>query len=244
MSFMGRGERPAIDRDSIEDNDFSELYHDVPLFWGRYYYCYVPLDNTYVIMQMIVTFIILIVGAIAFLMSYKTNIVDPIESIKKIFINTHLIVLGVLLAITFVTNRFSKTESDLIRRLVLINAISIIAMLVFLGVKINLDSTYTENKFEEFYIEQNTNEITNKKSKLDIGISSMSIKTEKEYYVDECMNLYNIFKIKSYIILGLHLLLNILLIYQILRVQKIQNKKEKLDKDELILFDEEENIKC
>ena len=190
------------------------------------------------------TFIILIVGAIAFLMSYKTNIVDPIESIKKIFINTHLIVLGVLLAITFVTNRFSKTESDLIRRLVLINAISIIAMLVFLGVKINLDSTYTENKFEEFYIEQNTNEITNKKSKLDIGMSSMSIKTEKEYYVDECMNLYNIFKIKSYIILGLHLLLNILLIYQILRVQKIQNKKEKLDKDELILFDEEENIKC
>ena len=117
-------------------------------------------------------------------------------------------------------------------------------MLVFLGVKINLDSTYTENKFEEFYIEQNTNEITNKKSKLDIGMSSMSIKTEKEYYVDECMNLYNIFKIKSYIILGLHLLLNILLIYQILRVQKIQNKKEKLDKDELILFDEEENIKC
>ena len=57
------------------------------------------------------------------------------------------------------------------------------------------------------------------------------------------MKLYNIFKIKSYGISGLHLLLNILLIYQVLKVEKIQNKKENLNKDDVILFDEEQNVK-
>ena len=42
---------------------------------------------------------------------------------------------------------------------------------------------------------------------------------------------------------GLHLLLNILLIYQISRISKIQGKKDKLNKDDLILFEEEQNIK-
>lgn len=42
---------------------------------------------------------------------------------------------------------------------------------------------------------------------------------------------------------GIHLLLNILLIYQILRVSKLQGKKDQINKDDLILFDEEQNIK-
>lgn len=42
---------------------------------------------------------------------------------------------------------------------------------------------------------------------------------------------------------GLHLLLNILLIYQISRILKIEGRKDKLNKDDLILFDEEQNFK-
>ena len=217
-------------------------YHGTPYFFRRFCY-YIPLDNTYVIMQMIVTFIILIVGGITFLATYKSTIIDPIEDIKKMFINLHLIIIVFFLAITFIINLFSKKESDLIKRLLLIATISIIIMLVFLEIKLNLDATYTETRFEQFYTEQNTNEGTNEKSKIDIGITGMSIKTEKDYYIDECLKLYNIFKIKSYGTLGLHLLLNILLIYQILKIQKIQNKKEKLDKDNTILFDKEQNIK-
>ena len=76
-----------------------------------------------------------------------------------------------------------------------------------------------------------------------IGITGLSIKTEKEYYVDECLKLYGIFKVKTYGILALHLLLNILLIYQVLKVSKLQVRKEKINKDDAILFDEEQNIK-
>ena len=240
MAFMSRGSMPSEGNNNIGgagNNNFNgHRYH-------RRFYYYIPLDNTYVIMQMIVTFIILIVGGITFLATYKSTIIDPIEDIKKLFINTHLIITVIFLAITFIINLSSKKESDLIKRLVLMATVSIITMLVFLGIKLNLDTTYTESVFEQFYTEQNINGGTNEKSKIDIGITGMSIKTEKEYYIDECVKLYNIFKIKSYGSLGLHLLLNILLIYQVLKVQKIQNKKEKLDKDDLILFDEEQNIK-
>lgn len=246
MAFMGRGSMPSVGNNNIGgagNNNFNgHSYHRRPYFYRRFYY-YIPLDNTYVIMQMIVTFIILIVGGITFLATYKSTIIDPIEDIKKLFVNTHIIVIVFFLAITFIINLSSKKESDLIKRLVLMATISIITMLVFLGIKLNLDTTYTESVFEQFYTEQNINRGTNEKSKINIGITGMSIKTEKEYYIDECVKLYNIFKIKSYGSLGLHLLLNILLIYQVLKVQKIQNKKEKLDKDDLILFDEEQNIK-
>ena len=194
-------------------------------------------------MQMIVTFIILIVGVITFLVTYKSDIVDPIESTKKLFINAHLIVIAIFLIFTIIINLFSKKEADLIRRLVLLALISISTMILFWGVKLDLDLTYTKAKFEEIYTEANTTETTDERSKIDIGLAGVSIKTEQEYYIDECMKLYNIFKVKSYGTLGIHLLLNILLVYQILKIKKIQNKKKRLNKDDLILYDEEQNIK-
>lgn len=248
MAFMGRGDIPSINHD-MGDNNSNNIndterngYYEAPWFYRRFYY-YIPLDNTYVIMEMAVTFIILIVGLITFLATYQSTIIDPIESTKKLFINTHLMITAVFLVITLVINLFSKKESDLIRRLVLIILISIMTMLVFLGIRFNLDTTYTKAKFEQYYLEQNPTETTIEKNKINIGITNIGMKTEKEYYVDECMKLYNIFKVKSYGTLGLHLLLNILLIYQILKVQKLQNKKEQINKDDVILFDEEQNVK-
>ena len=240
MAFMGRGNGPSLDQGNIGGSRRSWLgYYRL----RRRFRYYIPLDNTYVLMQMVVTFIILIVGAITFLTTYKSTIADPIENIKKIFINAHLIITIIFLAIIFIINLFSKKEVDLIKRLILMATISIITMLAFAGIKMYLDTTYTENIFEKFYTEQNSNQKNSEKSKIDIGFAGVSIKSEKEYYIDECIKLYNIFKIKSYGILGLHLLINILLIYQILKVTKIQNKKEKLNKDDIILFDEEQNVK-
>ena len=206
MAFMGRGDRP-----SIGDNDTSNYQHGGPFLYNRFYY-YIPLDNTYVIMELIATFIILIVGAITFLMTYKSTIIDPIENIKKLFINAHL------LAITLVVNLFSKKESELISRLILTAITSIVIMMFFVGTKFYLDKTYTKTEFEKIYTEQNANKIDSKKTKVGIGLAGVNIKTEKEYYVDECVKLYNIFKTKSYGTLGLHLLLNLLLIYQIFHV--------------------------
>lgn len=246
MAFMGRESMPSIENNNLENNGSNNLnrygFHRQPWFFRRAYY-YIPLDNTYVIMQIIVTFIILIVGVIAFLTTYKSTIVDPIEGTKKLFINIHLIILGIFLTITLIVNLFSKSKESLLKRLLIVSGLSVVIMLIFCGIKLNLDVTYTESKFEQFYLERNTDESSSEKNRIDLGITGVSVKTEKEYYIDECMKLYNIFKIKSYGTLGLHMLLNILLIYQIIRVQDIQNKRKKIDKDDLILFDEEQNVK-
>ena len=249
MAFTGRRNFPSIENGDIGDNNSNEngyRFYRRPYFYRRFFY-YIPLDNTYVIMQMIVTFIILIVGVIAFITTYKSTIIDPIENIKKIFINVHLIIIAIFLGITFIINYSSKNELTLIKRLIVFSIISIITMLIFFGIKLNFDTTYTKEKFEMFYSEQNIEDESSKndilKQKIDIGITGLSIKTEKEYYVDECLKLYGIFKTKTYGILALHLLLNILLIYQVLKVSKLQGKKEKINKDDAVLFDEEQNIK-
>lgn len=72
---------------------------------------------------------------------------------KKLFINSNLIVTIVFLVITFAVNYSLKDESTLIKRLTDISIISIIIMLIFFGIKLNLDITYTEDKFEQFYTE-------------------------------------------------------------------------------------------
>ena len=177
MAFMGRGDRP-----SIGDNDTSNYQHGGPFLYNRFYY-YIPLDNTYVIMELIATFIILIVGAITFLMTYKSTIIDPIENIKKLFINAHLIVIAIFLAITLVVNLFSKKESELISRLILTAITSIVIMMFFVGTKFYLDKTYTKTEFEKIYTEQNANKIDSKRTKVGIELAGVNIKTEKEYYV-------------------------------------------------------------
>ena len=149
-----------------------------------------------------------------------------------------------LLIISLIANFSSKSEEKLVKRLTIIVIISSITMLIFFGIKINLDGTYTNKKFEQIYIEQSQGKISEEKTKVSIGlIDGLGFKTEKEYYVDECVKMYNIFKIKINAILGANLLLNILIIYQIYRLMKIQRKKNKLDKDDIILYDDEENVK-
>ena len=66
MAFMGRGDMPSINNNigGEENNNFDGGYrHHYGCYYRRMYY--IPLDNTYVLMQMLVTFIILIVGVIA-----------------------------------------------------------------------------------------------------------------------------------------------------------------------------------
>lgn len=198
MAFMGRGGFPSINNES-EDNTSRGYRYRRGLF-----YCYVPLDNTYVVMQMIATLIIIVVGGITFFATYKSTIVDPIASTKKIFVNTYLIIIGIFLATTIIINSFSRSKTELVKRLAITLAISIIVMIVFLGIKLNLDTIYTKEKFEQIYTEQNANEniseTSNKKakSKVDIGLTGVKIKTEKEYYIDECSKLYGIFSTKAY----------------------------------------------
>ena len=249
MAYMGRGGINSVgnaNRGSSQGNNFRDnLKEDCYRIYRYGKYRYVQVDNSYIIIQMIIAFIILITGLIAYITSYESTIVDPIESVKKLFSNGYLISMGILLVVTLITNFYSKTRTILLKRLKVIFSISILIIIMFFGLKLYLDTVYTEEMFQQIYSEQNIEESSenSNKSVINIGIAEIGVKTEKEHYIDECLELYNIFSIKVYIILGINLLLIILLIYQISRISKAQRKKEQTNKDVLILFDEEENVK-
>lgn len=116
-------------------------------------------------------------------------------------------------------------------------------MLILGIIKLDLDSTYIEEKFEEIYTSLDIDENTSNNKKIYVGIDGMGIKTQKEYYIDECVKLYTMFKIKTYVLMGLHLALNILIVYRLFKEIKNKDQREKVRKDDLVLFDEEENVK-
>lgn len=246
MAFMGRGEMPSLDNNNSGGTQENREKMSLPRHgYGMRYrmYYYVPLDNTYVIMQMIVTFIIVTVGIIAYLTNYKSTIVDPIENIKVTFMNIYSIILLSLMGVTVLVSFFSKTKETLEKKLIIILIISLISMLVLGIFKLDLDSTYIEEKFEKIYSSLNIDENVSNDKKIYVGIDGMGVKTQKEYYIDECVKLYTMFKIKTYVLMGLHLALNIIIVYRLFKEINNKDKRERVRKDDLVLFDEEENVK-
>lgn len=247
MAYMGRGGFSSFR--SRSGGSFGHRHSNIHS--GRRYYrgCffrthyYLPFNNTYFVCQLIASLIIYTIVGITFLITYKPSIIDPLEDTKRIIMNTYIIINLSILVILPLANYFSKDKKALIKRLIALLLIAIITVLVFFGIKTHMDYTYTENKFEEIYIQENGKNNSNTKSKLDIGITGIKIKTGKKYYIDECVKAYNIFILRMYGILTVNILLIILLIYQISKVSKIQEKRDRLSKDDAILFDEEENVK-
>lgn len=82
-----------------------------------------------------------------------------------------------------------------------------------------------------------------KKNFFSISLTGVDLKSEKEFYISECEKLYRIFKIKLNAILIGNLLFNFFMICQIKKVIKINGKKEKLEKDDAIVYDEEQNVR-
>ena len=248
MAFMGRGDGPSIkwgnnsdDNNTNHNNKKREeerLFRLGELYDSNRYYYYIKEDSTYAVISVILTLIMLITASVAYIATYKSTIIDPIEGVKKLFLNAQLIITILLFGAIVITKIYSKSEETLIKRLMIIFGISMLTMLIFYVIKINLDITYTKEKFEQIYNEQNVNENTENEPQINVGINGLSIKSEKEHYIDECMKLYKIFKIKTYGTLGLNFLLNILLVFQMFRIIEINNKKIRLSKNDAILFNE------
>lgn len=208
-------------------------------FGGRVHY-YIPLDNTYFQIQMALTFLILIIGVITYVVTYKSSIIDPIASIKRTYLNSYMITIAIILVVTFVLHRIFEDEDDLIPMLAIVLIGSLVVMAFFFNYKLNMDKTYTNAEFQKIYSQQYSGD---GKTLVTIGLSGAALKTQKEIYVGECNALYRNFTIKVYTVLVLHALLNILLIYQISRVIKRDSKRDRLEKDDIVVYDPEQNIK-
>ena len=205
---------------------------------------YIPLDNTYVMMQMCTVFIMAAFAIFFFLFNYKTEINDSILMQKKVYQYSYLIILVLLFALNIIFNLITKEEKKLFKRITYLLITSICIMMVFFTVRLVFDSKYDKNYFiKEYNTTYGNTEENNKKDKISMTSLGAEFSSNKEMYLSECNKLYTIFKIKSYGLLAFNFLLSILLMYEIVKIQKMITRKDSLEKDDVVVYDEEENVK-
>lgn len=247
MAFHGRGSGPSFgNRGPRGGNNSGEskgnFYHY--FYYHHYHRPYIIVyDKTFMLMEIIATAIILIGCIMAYLFSYQPSFPDPIQSVKDTYLISQGIVLGCMVVFLILASFFTEEKEKLEKRLKVILIISCISLVVLFGIRIYLDGIYTTEKFETFY---ETTDFEGKNESFSgngISLKNMSIATQKELYVEENLRTYQFFQIKTLMLIVLQILLNILLGYFILRVRKHNQKKDQLEKDDAILYDEEENVK-
>ena len=233
--FKNRGEMPNINP-NIGGNDNGGMGYRVPHYshyWnGRF--IVVHYDKTFVAIELIVTIIILLIVGAVYLFAYQVTFDDPIATIKNNFLTAQLVSIVVSLAVTGLVTFFTKSSKEnLIKNLRIVAILSILIFIVLFGIKLNIDYQYNEQSKSN---NKNSNTIT-------FGLSGVKISTLKEAYISESVNAYTNFSVKAILYMAIHILLIIVIFYLSYRLSAIERKREKLAKDDAILYDEEENVK-
>ena len=149
----------------------------------------------------------------------------------------------ILLFASLIINILSKDINTYLIKTYLVLAVSIIVFLAFCGVKYYMNTTYTKEKFEQLYDEKYS-DISIDMSLLDmVDLDNMKIKTEKEFFADECSKVFKYYNIKTYGLLVVNIGLIALFAYQTNKISELKKKKDRIARDDIVLFDEEENVK-
>lgn len=238
--FRNRGELPNIGNEPSEGGYRAPHYRH---YWnGRFIIIYY--DLKFVAIQLILSLIIILTVLAVYLTSYQVTFEDPISEVKQTFLSAQSIsIITVLVISGLVTFLTRSSKENLIRNLRIIALIYTISIIVFLGVKIHLDNKYNnETTFGEFYEQYETQANDNSKS-LKFGLfSGISISDPKEAYINESMSAYTNFSTKVIIYMVIQFIIVAILFYLSSRLSRIEEKKQRLSKDDKILFDEEQNI--
>lgn len=239
MAYMSRGGSPSVNNSSSNLNDMQSNTFN---YYSHYHHIYYRIDSVYYIMEILTTLLFIGVIALTYIFAYKSPIIDLTENIKVIYINSYLIILSILVAVTLIISFFSESKESLLKKFEVICIISLLILILFGGIRLILDSIYNKEKFEQIYIEQSNMVSNNENTIFYVGVDGIGLKNEKELYISEYIKLYSLFKIKTYGLLIIHLLLNILIIYIIIKIKEKQDNMEKLKKDDIVVYDEEKNV--
>lgn len=241
--FRNRGEVPNIDIGQDNGNGGYGVPH-YSHYWRRYgYYRYyiIHYDKTFIAMELISAFLIILIAVAVYLFAYQITFYDPIAETKTTFLTFQLISILATVILAGLITILSKQKETIIKGLKLVGIISLLIVLIHLGSKIYLDSQYNEETFGEFY---ETYEQGNTDSKrLTIGLSGIQYLDDKEAYIEESVNAYTNFKVKTILYMVIYCITICIIFYLAHRLENMEDKKEELYKDDAVLFDEEENIK-
>ena len=245
--FRNRGEIPEINfNENNDNNDNNENNgYNVP------HYTHYPRRNFFIIcydwhffaIEVVTTLVAIVIAFGIYLFAYKVDFNDPLENVKNGFLVSQLLAILVAGIVAGIATFISKSQKALIKSLKIILLVSIIAILTFLGVKIYMDNKYDEEIFLQFYETIETPNKDANSKKVVTGLNGIKLLNEKDAYIEKCVEAYTHFKIKTIVYMILHTIEIIVLIYLIYGISKKENKKEKLYKDDIVIFDEEENVK-
>lgn len=237
--FRNRGEIPNISTNS-ENNDGYNVPHYSHYWTGRF--IIIQYDKTFVAIELISVMLILLIVLAVYLFSYPISFEDPLATMKNNFLTAQLIaVVGSLVGIGLVTFLTKSSKEKLIRNLRIVGLLSMIILIVLWIAKLKVDTTYNkEEVFRNFYEQY---EAKDNGKKMDLKLSGMKLVNEKEAYIKESQNAYTNFSVKVMMYLIVQLIMILILFYLSYRLSVREMKKEKLAKDDAILYDEEENIK-
>lgn len=243
--FRNRGEVPNINVGKGIDLGENEGYSapNYSHYWnGRF--IIIKYDKTFVAIELIAVLLMLIIASATYLFTYKVRFEDPIATVKSNFLTAQLISIITSMGLIAVVTFFTKSSKEkLIRNLKIISIICSVAIIVFLGIKISMDKKYNKNVFAEFYEKYEKVNNTKNASKIKVGITGVEILNSKESYIEDSTKAYNVFTVKTVLYMVLQVLIVILTIYLSYRLTNIEIKKERLAKDDEVLYDEEQNVK-
>lgn len=234
--FRNRGSTPNINNNGYNAPHYSNYWN------GRF--IIIQYDKTFVAIELILTFIILVTAFSVYIFAYEVSFKDPIATMKNNFLTAQLIAIGISLGATGLVTFFTKSKENLIRNLRIIAIISMLIIIIFSILKVKMDNKYNEDTFGKFYEEyEQSNDNYINSNKVTVGLSGIKISSLKEAYIDESINAYTNFSIKTILYMIIHILVVMIIFYLSHRLSSIERKKEKLARDDAILYDEEENIK-
>lgn len=241
--FRDRGELP---NNIKNENDGMKMHFRMPFyeFYRNYDYYYIQYDEKFIAMELIAEFLFIAIIVAVYLFGYQISFEDPIAHVKKHFLIAQVVAIVISLIATGIVTFFIKSSKErLIKNLKIVAILSILAILIFIGIKLNLNKRYNENTFAEFYEQCEQPNIDGNSNRLSVGILGAKVTTYKQDYIEKSKNAYNNFSIKSMLYLTIYVFVVIFIFYLSYRVSTIERKKQRLSKDDAILYDDEENVK-
>lgn len=185
------------------------------------------------------TILVALIFFVFIIFFYKPKYIDFLEEIKNTFTIGMILILGIIVISIILAVIFIKEKRSLNNLLKLLLCCNIILLVIFFYTEYVLDRTYNnEEVFGEFYdtmLQEKTDE-----EYVDVLQTLLKqeihMKTAREVFINENMTQFVYFKIKVYLIFILYVITIMANSYLILKLEKEINLREKLDKDDKIIF--------
>ena len=237
--FRNRGEVPNIDIGKDNGNGGYSAPHYSHYWNGRF--IIIHYDKTFIAMELISAFLIILIAVAVYLFAYQVTFYDPIAETKETVLTFQLISILATVILAGLITILSKQKETIIKGLRLVGILSLLIVCIHLGLKIYLDSQYNEETFGEFYETYEQGDTSSKR--VTVGLSGIQYLDDKEAYIEESVNAYTNFKVKTILYMAIYFITICIIFYLAYRLANLEDKKEELHKDDAVLFDEEENIK-